>query len=167
MAPEIICSSRRYFFPHSCVMRGDGPMNAPLLGAWATSPDLAVEHARTLRRQARTVRADTEHVKRSGAWLSRRRICGGSSAPIDGGHSRLPLRAIIDELEEGALCVKCLATRRRFTRVEVEIAINRLRREFVLDSIVPCRDCGSARTVSLHRPERPRFLYVIVSRPES
>ena len=62
----------------------------------------------------------------------------------------LPLREVTEELGDGPLCTRCLATRRGLTRTSVEDAIAALRRAFVVDTISPCVSCGGRRTVSLH-----------------
>ena len=96
----------------------------------------------------------------------RREIRGGSGLPAERSEPpRIPMRALVEELEDGALCVKCLATHRGFTRFDVERTVSALRREFVLESIIPCRGCGARRSLCLGRPRHPPYLFIIASSP--
>jgi hypothetical protein len=88
-----------------------------------------------MRRQARLNRAVSPS-----AWPYRLRIAGGSRAPT---------AEVVEEFGAGALCTKCLATRLRLTLYSIEHGVGELRREFVIDTIAPCLECGSRKTITL------------------
>ena len=56
---------------------------------------------------------------------------------------------VVEELTGGPLCLKCIATRRRLTRVSVEEAVAKLRRSFVMNTLQPCRECGGHQALIL------------------
>ena len=70
-----------------------------------------------------------------------RAISGGSSAPA---------REVAEELGAGPFCTKCLSTRLRLPRFSIEHVVGELRRAFVIDTIEPCLECGSRKTITLH-----------------
>jgi hypothetical protein len=47
-------------------------------------------------------------------------------------------RELVAALKTGALCAKCIATRRFLTRFSLKQAINELRRSLVIDTPQPC-----------------------------
>ena len=97
---------------------------------------------------------------------ARRMIRGASGLPVERSDApRIPMRALLEELQDGPLCVKCLATNRGFTRFEVERTLGELRGEIVLDSIIPCRGCGASKSLSLQGPRRQPHLFVIAPSP--
>ena len=57
---------------------------------------------------------------------------------------------VVEELTGGPLCLKCIATRRRLTRVSVEEAVATLRHCAVMNTIEPCRECGGHQALILH-----------------
>ena len=57
---------------------------------------------------------------------------------------------IVEELKDGPLCMKCIATRRRLTLVSVRQAVLRLRGAFLFDAIPPCGECGGRHALTLH-----------------
>lgn len=73
---------------------------------------------------------------------------------LGGSHS--PAREVVEELGEGPFCTKCLATRLRLTLFSVEHVVAELRRRFLIDSIDPCRECGSRKTITLHGRHGPQ-----------
>jgi hypothetical protein len=80
----------------------------------------------------------------------------GTTFPMAGG-SHSPAREVVEELESGPFCTKCLATRLRLTRFSIEHVVAELRRAFVIDTIEPCLECGSRKTITLHgRNQRPQ-----------
>ena len=62
----------------------------------------------------------------------------------------LAVRAIVGELAMGPVCVKCIATRGRFTRFAVEEIVARLRRAFIVDTPSPCVGCGGSGALALN-----------------
>ncbi len=58
-------------------------------------------------------------------------------------------RVVTDEITDGPICIKCIATARGLTRGRVEIAIASLRTTFLLDSVAPCHACGGPDTLFL------------------
>jgi hypothetical protein len=70
------------------------------------------------------------------------------------GRSGSPARQVIEELDGGPFCIKCLATRLRLMRVSVEHVVAELRRKFLIDSIEPCAQCGSQKTIVLYGRNR-------------
>jgi hypothetical protein len=62
----------------------------------------------------------------------------------------LAVRAIADELAVEPLCVKCIATRRGFTRFAVESIIEELRRALVVDTLRSCAGCGGPGALTLN-----------------
>jgi hypothetical protein len=57
---------------------------------------------------------------------------------------------VIEELKAGALCMKCVATRRRLILGVVQETVARLRGAFLLDPTSPCLACG--RRPAITRP---------------
>ena len=57
---------------------------------------------------------------------------------------------VVEELTGGPLCLKCIATRRRLTRVSVEEAVAALRHCSVMNTVEPCRECGGHQALILH-----------------
>jgi hypothetical protein len=56
---------------------------------------------------------------------------------------------VVEELGAGPLCTKCLATRLRLTLFSIEHVVGELRRAFVIDTVAPCLECGSRKTITL------------------
>ena len=100
-----------------------------------------VRAAREIRGRARAVRLETQKLKRFAAWQVRLRIAGGSDV--------LPARDIVEQLVEGPLCAKCIATRMHVTLFSVEHAISEMRRAFVIDTTQPCEGCGKKKSITL------------------
>ena len=62
----------------------------------------------------------------------------------------LALRAIVDELALGPVCVKCISTRQGVTRFAVESIVADLRRAFVVDTTTTCIWCRGSGALTLN-----------------
>ena len=61
----------------------------------------------------------------------------------------LAVRAVVGDLAVAPLCVKCLASRRGFTRFAVEAIVAELRRVVVVDTTKSCAGCGRSDGLAL------------------
>jgi hypothetical protein len=73
----------------------------------------------------------------------------GNASPRRGA-SPSPARQVIEELESAPLCTKCLATRLGLTLYSVQHVVAEFRGALVIDTIEPCHQCGSRKTITLH-----------------
>lgn len=70
-------------------------------------------------------------------------------SPPKSQHDALAVRAIVGELVQEPLCVKCIATRRGFTRFAVEGIVAKLRRALVVDTPKSCAGCAGPGALEL------------------